>query len=258
MKLIALGLLVLAAAVYLSTLRVAHDGVWGFVNAGAEAAMVGALADWFAVTALFRHPLGIPVPHTAIIPRRKDDIARNLQAFFTENFLTEAAGLTTAQISSWIWALSIGMALTTIGLTLRYRTPIVIAWSTPGAALLVSGLQGVTLHQAIGVFIFANGLMVLCGLTGLFARLMKIIPHSLAAAMLAGILLRFGLQAFATLEAIASLPDLQVQAALGAVFGCPAHDQRDLDFARAFDLPVKVVVDTTAPVTGAIPVIETE
>ncbi len=90
MKLIALGLLLLAAAVYLSTLRVAHDGVWGFVNAGAEAAMVGALADWFAVTALFRHPLGIPVPHTAIIPRRKDDIARNLQSFFTENFLTEA------------------------------------------------------------------------------------------------------------------------------------------------------------------------
>ncbi len=90
MKLIALALLVLAAVVYLATLRVAGDEVWGFVNAGAEAAMVGALADWFAVTALFRHPLGLPVPHTAIIPRRKDDIARNLQSFFTENFLTEA------------------------------------------------------------------------------------------------------------------------------------------------------------------------
>ena len=90
MKLIALALLLLAAVVYLATLRVAGDGIWGFVNAGAEAAMVGALADWFAVTALFRHPLGLPVPHTAIIPRRKDDIARNLQSFFTENFLTEA------------------------------------------------------------------------------------------------------------------------------------------------------------------------
>ena len=90
MKLIALALLALAAVVYLATLRVAGDGIWGFVNAGAEAAMVGALADWFAVTALFRHPLGLPVPHTAIIPRRKDDIARNLQSFFTENFLTEA------------------------------------------------------------------------------------------------------------------------------------------------------------------------
>ncbi|MFT3834276.1 MAG: DUF445 domain-containing protein [Micropruina sp.] len=89
MKLVALSLLLLAAVVYLSTLRVADQAGWGFVNAGAEAAMVGALADWFAVTALFRHPLGLPVPHTAIIPRRKNDIARNLQSFVTENFLTE-------------------------------------------------------------------------------------------------------------------------------------------------------------------------
>jgi uncharacterized membrane-anchored protein YjiN (DUF445 family) len=62
--------------------------VWGYVNTAAEAAMVGALADWFAVTALFRHPLGLPVPHTAIIPRRKNEIGRNLQDFVTENFLT--------------------------------------------------------------------------------------------------------------------------------------------------------------------------
>ena len=89
MKLVALALLVIAALIYLATLRLADQGVWGFVNAGAEAAMIGALADWFAVTALFRHPLGLPIPHTAIIPTRKDDIARNLQAFFTENFLTE-------------------------------------------------------------------------------------------------------------------------------------------------------------------------
>ncbi|MFT3861194.1 DUF445 domain-containing protein [Micropruina sp.] len=90
MKTLALALLGLAAVVYLATLHVPHDGVWGFVNAGAEAAMVGALADWFAVTALFRHPLGLPIPHTAIIPRRKNDIARNLQDFVTENFLTQA------------------------------------------------------------------------------------------------------------------------------------------------------------------------
>ena len=89
MKGIALSLLLIAAIVYLATLRVADQGVWGFVNAGAEAAMVGALADWFAVTALFRHPLGLPIPHTAIIPTRKNEIARNLQDFFTENFLTE-------------------------------------------------------------------------------------------------------------------------------------------------------------------------
>ena len=66
MRTLALSLLLLAAVVFLLTLH--RDGAWGFVNAAAEAAMVGALADWFAVTALFRHPLGLPVPHTAIIP----------------------------------------------------------------------------------------------------------------------------------------------------------------------------------------------
>lgn len=111
-----------------------------------------------------------------------------------------AAGATPAQIGGWLSVLGIAMGVTSLGLSLYYRTPILTAWSTPGAALLVSGLQGVTLNQAVGVFIFANALIVLCGITGLFARLMKIIPHSLAAAMLAGILLRFGLQAFATLE----------------------------------------------------------
>jgi uncharacterized membrane-anchored protein YjiN (DUF445 family) len=88
MRAVALALLVLAAIVYAVTLR--HDTGWlGYVNAGAEAAMIGALADWFAVTALFRHPLGLPVPHTAIIPKRKNEIGRNLQDFVTENFLTE-------------------------------------------------------------------------------------------------------------------------------------------------------------------------
>lgn len=88
MRAVALALLVLAAIVYAVTLR--HETGWlGYVNAGAEAAMVGALADWFAVTALFRHPLGLPVPHTAIIPKRKNEIGRNLQDFVTENFLTD-------------------------------------------------------------------------------------------------------------------------------------------------------------------------
>ncbi|HHT7522021.1 TPA: benzoate/H(+) symporter BenE family transporter, partial [Raoultella planticola] len=111
-----------------------------------------------------------------------------------------SAGANADQIAGWMTALGLGMGISTLALTLWRKVPILTAWSTPGAALLVSGLPGATLNQAVGVFIFANGLMVLCGLTGLFARLMKIIPHSLAAAMLAGILLRFGLQAFATLE----------------------------------------------------------
>ncbi|MBO9532265.1 MAG: DUF445 domain-containing protein [Solirubrobacteraceae bacterium] len=89
MQAFALSLLIAAAAVYLATRSRADDGVWGYVNAAAEAAMVGGLADWFAVTALFRHPLRIPVPHTALIPRRKDEFGHSLQEFFTENFLTE-------------------------------------------------------------------------------------------------------------------------------------------------------------------------
>ena len=87
MRMVATGLLVLAGIVYLSTLH--HGGFLGYVNTGAEASMVGAIADWFAVTALFRHPLGLPIPHTALIPRRKDDFGESLQDFFTENFLQE-------------------------------------------------------------------------------------------------------------------------------------------------------------------------
>lgn len=85
MQAVATGLLLLAAVVFLLT---PDDGAWGYVHAAAEASMVGAVADWFAVTALFRHPLGVPVPHTAIIPRRKDDIGRALEDFVATNFLT--------------------------------------------------------------------------------------------------------------------------------------------------------------------------
>ncbi|SDT12491.1 Uncharacterized membrane-anchored protein YjiN, DUF445 family [Nocardioides scoriae] len=87
MQAVALGLLVLAAVVYVAT--IGRTGVWGFVNAGAEASMVGAIADWFAVTALFRHPLGLPIPHTALIPERKDTFGTSLEEFFAENFLQE-------------------------------------------------------------------------------------------------------------------------------------------------------------------------
>lgn len=87
MRTVAVALLLLAAAVYVVTLG--EDGFWGFVNAGAEASMVGAIADWFAVTALFKHPLGLPIPHTALIPKRKDDLGKGLEEFVGENFLQE-------------------------------------------------------------------------------------------------------------------------------------------------------------------------
>ncbi len=89
MKVVATGLLVFAAVVFLVA-RTFHGepAVWGYVEAGAEAAMVGALADWFAVTALFRRPLGLPIPHTAIIPNRKDEIGRSLGQFVEGNFMS--------------------------------------------------------------------------------------------------------------------------------------------------------------------------
>src|SRR3954452_16114240 len=89
MKFIATAFLVVATVVFLVFRWIEQTHGWaGYVRAFAEAAMVGALADWFAVSALFRHPLGLPIPHTAIIPNRKDQIGRSLGEFVQGNFLT--------------------------------------------------------------------------------------------------------------------------------------------------------------------------
>jgi len=109
MKTLATGLLVLVTAIYIATRLAAPTPTWvGFVGAGAEAAMVGALADWFAVTALFRRPLGLPIPHTAIIPSRKDEIGRSLEDFVASNFLSEPvvvekvrSAQVTARLGEW-------------------------------------------------------------------------------------------------------------------------------------------------------------
>ncbi|MEU5663089.1 DUF445 domain-containing protein [Streptomyces longwoodensis] len=92
MKLTATGMLLFVALVYVLAQVAEHAGAgaWaGYVSAAAEAGMVGALADWFAVTALFRHPLGLPIPHTAIIPTKKDALGVSLGEFVGENFLSE-------------------------------------------------------------------------------------------------------------------------------------------------------------------------
>ena len=106
----------------------------------------------------------------------------------------QAAGLSAGQISSWIWALSIGMAVTCIGLSLRYRAPIMVAWSTPGAALLITSLPGVPYSEAIGAYILCSVLILVCGLTGSFDRIMQRIPGSIAAALLAGVLFKIALE----------------------------------------------------------------
>ena len=110
-----------------------------------------------------------------------------------------AAGATPAEISSWLWALGLGMGLTCIGLSLYFKEPILTAWSTPGAALLITGLAGLSMSEAIGVFLFNSLLITLAGFSGLFERLMRYVPKTLAAAMLAGVLLRFGIDVFVVL-----------------------------------------------------------
>lgn len=112
-----------------------------------------------------------------------------------------AAGGGPEQISSWLLALGIGMGVTCIGLSLRYRTPVLTAWSTPGAALLATSLVGVPMNEAIGAFLFASLLLAIFGFTGWVETFMKHVPKSLAGAMLAGVLLRFGLDTFVALRA---------------------------------------------------------
>ncbi|MDR5863559.1 benzoate/H(+) symporter BenE family transporter [Halomonas campisalis] len=117
-----------------------------------------------------------------------------------------AAGASPEQIASWLWALGIGMGITSLGLSLRYRIPVLTAWSTPGAALLATSLPGIPIEEAIGAFLFSAALITLCGVTGLFEKLIQRIPPAIAAAMLAGVLLRFGLDLFVALESQLWLP----------------------------------------------------
>ena len=111
-----------------------------------------------------------------------------------------AAGASTEEISSWIFALGMSIAITCIGLSLRYKTPILTGWSTPGAAVLITSLVGVPMPEAIGAFIFSAILTILVGVTGVFEKLIMRIPHSLSSAMLAGILMQFGINVFVSME----------------------------------------------------------
>ncbi|MDH1561707.1 benzoate/H(+) symporter BenE family transporter, partial [Pseudomonas chengduensis] len=117
----------------------------------------------------------------------------------------QALGATPAQIGSWMLALCIGMGLTGILLSLRYKAPIAIAWSTSGAAILASGASGISLAEATGAFIVSGLLITFCGFSGWFERIVQRIPMAIASGMLAGILLRFGLDAFAALQSEFSL-----------------------------------------------------
>ncbi|MGB3741083.1 MAG: benzoate/H(+) symporter BenE family transporter, partial [Castellaniella sp.] len=145
------------------------------------------LGAWFKISHLSAGFIAVLVGYTS-------SVAIIFQA-------ASAAGAQDAQLASWMWALGIGMGLSCVGLSLAWKAPVLTAWSTPGAALLATSLGDIGLSQAIGVFIVSSALITLCGMTGWFQKIMNWVPHHLASAMLAGILLRFGMDLFTSLQA---------------------------------------------------------
>ncbi|HXF17640.1 MAG TPA: benzoate/H(+) symporter BenE family transporter [Burkholderiales bacterium] len=112
-----------------------------------------------------------------------------------------AVGAGSTEIASWMWALGLGMGVTCMALSLRYRMPVVTAWSTPGAAMLITSAAGISLAQATGAFLVSALMITLAGFSGWFERAMNRIPVSIASGMLAGVLLRFGLELFVVMKA---------------------------------------------------------
>lgn len=108
----------------------------------------------------------------------------------------QAFGATPEQISSWMWALGLGMGLCTLVPALWWRQPVMVAWSTPGAAVLATAGAGYTMADAVGAFLVCGALITLAGATGWFERVMNRIPMAIASALLAGVLARFGIDAF--------------------------------------------------------------
>ncbi|MFZ5547418.1 MAG: benzoate/H(+) symporter BenE family transporter [Pseudomonadota bacterium] len=127
----------------------------------------------------------------------------------------QALGANAAQTASWIWALGLGMGLTSLGLSLYYRHPVLTAWSTPGAAL-IAATHGIALPEATGAFVVCALLIMVAGYSGLFERLMGRIPMAIAAALLAGVLAQFALKAAL---ATVSAPVLVVTMALAYLAG---------------------------------------
>ena len=153
-----------------------------------------------------------------------------------------AAGLERGQIASWIWAISIGSGVSAIALSIRFRTPVITAWSTPGAALLVAALPGYGWGEAIGAFLVAALLLTGLGLSGLFDRVAALVPRSIAAALLAGILFRFGARLFESFTADPAL--------VGAMFAVWLAARR---FAPRWAVALVLIAGTAfATATGAM------
>jgi benzoate membrane transport protein len=116
-----------------------------------------------------------------------------------------SAGVSEQMMTSWVWAISMGAALSGILLSLWLKAPIVTAWSAPGTALLVTLFPDLSLNEAIGAYITAAAIMLLIGVSGLFDTVVRLIPKGVAAGMMAGILFQFGVGAFTTMESSPAL-----------------------------------------------------
>jgi len=112
----------------------------------------------------------------------------------------KAGGLSQDILSSWVWTISIGSGVLGILLSLRYKVPIIIAWSAPGSALLVTMLPDITLNEAVGAYVVTSVVVLLVGLSGAFDRIINRLPAAIAAGMLAGILFRFGTGLFISIK----------------------------------------------------------
>lgn len=111
-----------------------------------------------------------------------------------------ASGASAAQAGAWLGIICVAMGVLTIYLSSKYKIPVMLAWSTPGAALIIAGAAGFSLPEMIGVFVFSSVMILICGLTGLFEKMMDKIPVGIASAMLAGILLKFAFDIFTSMK----------------------------------------------------------
>ncbi len=117
----------------------------------------------------------------------------------------QSAGVSEAMMTSWVWAISLGAAVSGIALSLWLRVPVVTAWSAPGTALLVTLFPGLSLNEAVGAYLTAAVLLFVIGISGSFDRLVRAIPPGIASAMMAGILFQFGVGVFVSLESVPGL-----------------------------------------------------
>lgn len=125
-----------------------------------------------------------------------------------------SADISSEMISSWVWAVSMGAAVSGIFLSIWFKAPIITAWSAPGTALLITLFPELSLNEAVGAYITAAVILIMIGFSGYFDRIMNIIPRGITYAMLAGILFQFGVNAFLSIEVMPELSILMISSYL--------------------------------------------